>query len=185
MLSAYIASQEARSRTEIRQRRSGSGTMSRSLAATDISAAPNVKTSGEGHFAVVLPLACCIGFNHARIRVHKDNISSRPPRGGRPQTIMSALDRASCFNPRPPRGGRQPTAPTEGMSGTVSIHAPRAGGDVSSLQLVRHQVSVSIHAPRAGGDAPCATYHRRGRTVSIHAPRAGGDADARRVSIRR
>ena len=98
----------------------------------------------------------------------------RPPRGGRPRLLISALQIApisihalreegdccrwhgrtfhSDFYPRPPRGGRPPTLPCR-MVGRIFLSTPsarRATTDDLSREVF---VDISIHALREEGDA--------------------------------
>ena len=89
------------------------------------------------------------GFD-PRSRTHIFDFNPRPPRGGRPRSILySAQD--LDFNPRPPRGGRQGCKQKRDTLGGFQS-TPPARGATQCEDMALITLNISIHAPREGGD---------------------------------
>ena len=129
-----------------------------------------------------------------RWRDGADGVSIHAPRAGGDAISIGSMVPPVSFNPRPPRGGRpaslinsgsdamfQSTPPARGATGTrlgrqeidgVSIHAPRAGGDMRKAGELQKPLSFNPRPPR-GGRPTIASYPVRERRFNPRPPRGG------------
>ena len=109
------------------------------------------------------------------------HIFQSTPSEGRATWRAVGSDPAGCdFNPRPPRGGR-PITVVSALGTGISIHALRGEGD-QPIKVILGLQRISIHALRGEGDIRA----KRDKTtppISIHALRGEGDKIAFSLSL--
>ena len=108
------------------------------------------------------------------------NFYPRPPRGGRPCTVLSEMV-TPYFYPRPPRGGRLNLDSRAVIAGKISIHALREEGDYATTDCRLKEWHFYPRPPR-GGRHLVIGLDLVDALISIHALREEGDKERDNMS---